>query len=103
MMLHELLPELYKLSYADKLLAMQFLESEIAREDEEAQAKAETNESCPIWYRPTQVEQSGWFVQKDPGSLRSASEAFTAARSLLKEYKEAAIKAQQEAQQGDEE
>jgi hypothetical protein len=102
MRLHDLLPELYTLSYADKLLVMQFLEAEITRADEEAQAKAETGESCPIWHTPQPMEQQGgWFIQQDPGSFRNASEAFAAARSLLKEYKAAAIKAQQEGEQGE--
>lgn len=91
MNLHQLLPHLHQLSYADKLLVMQFLEAEIAREQEEEATAETTGASCPAWHRPDRREEESWFQTQEPGSLRSASDAWAAARSLLQQRKAATL------------
>lgn len=90
MNLHELLPILHNLSYADKLMVLQFLETEIASEEEETQVQEEEGKLCPIWVKDRSPAQESWFFRNEPGSLRSASEAFASARALLKQKREEA-------------
>lgn len=91
MNLHQLLPHLHQLSYADKLLVMQFLESEIAREQEEEASDETSGASCPAWHRSDRHQEESWFHMQEPGSLRSASDAWEAARSLIQQRKAAAL------------
>ncbi len=99
MTLHELLPILHNLSYADKLLVLQFLESEIASEEEAEQIKSQHGESCPVFRKEVSQHDETWgaFAQ-EPGSLRSTAEAFQAARALLRQQRAIAIKQQQQAE-----
>jgi hypothetical protein len=99
----ELLPVLHRLSRADKLCVMQFLVSELAREEAERGHQAETpapaaeEPCCPIWAGGESDHQEEPLVRDEPvwnEPVWTPQESFAAARSLVRQLKEEALQAQ---------
>ncbi len=99
----ELLPVLHRLSRADKLCVMQFLVSELAREEEERGHSAplpdreEEEPRCPIWAGGDSDVQEEPLLRDQPvwnEPVWTPQQSFAAARSLVRQLKEEALRDQ---------